>query len=241
MNSFVISALPILISQVFVPLLTFTVTYTVSYMTGNLTYPDYFLSSSINTEPASGIGTFGLCITSLCLPLVSIIHYQYIKQLTDQPSGEDVNKFNAIKFNKRALITSFTCTLGAIGVGSFQSGHYPDPCSESCGSHTTHVVSAVIFFTSGLLNSYYIHQTDIALPVKATAFGRGTRKIIYRFNMCMIWRIAMILASVWETNEIFMFMSSMSEISIFLGFLCVYATFYREMSNMKVVLHVERN
>jgi hypothetical protein len=241
MTSSVISALPILLAQVFVPLFTFAATYTVSYMTGNLEYPDYFLSSSMNTEPASGIGTFGMCIMSICLPVVSIIHYQYIRQLIEQPSGENVNKFNAVKFNRNALISSFVATLGAIGVGSFESGLFESPCDGSCVSHVAHVVFATISFTSGLLNSYYIRQTDLSLPVKETEFGRSTRKIIYRFNMCMIWRQVIILMSIWETRELFVFMASICEISIFLGLLCVYATFYREMFYMKLIFHVERN
>jgi hypothetical protein len=233
------SVLPILQTFLIVPLFTFAITYTVSYIIGDLEYPDYYLSSSIKTKPASCIGTFGLFITSALIPIVSLLHYQYVLQLADAPTDKIINRGRAIECNRKALIYACVSSLGSVGISSFQLGI--NTCDGSYGVNLTHIIFAQIFFIGGLLNSYYIHQTDEALPLDETSFGRTSRKIIFRFNICMIWRQVVILLGLWYYDDMFMFIASMSEISIFIGLLLMYATFYKEMYKMKFILRVERN
>lgn len=69
------------ILAIVVPILTFIITYSISLSSGKQAWPYLFLSSSINYQPASNIGAFGLTIGLGSVSATMVLRYITIKSI----------------------------------------------------------------------------------------------------------------------------------------------------------------
>ena len=97
-------AAPLLRVILVLPILTFIITYAISLSNGTQEYPYLFLSVSIESKPASCIGTFGLSITCLLAPFLAFVRYSYVKRRIREDLGVEHKDYAKVKlWNRRGL------------------------------------------------------------------------------------------------------------------------------------------
>lgn len=60
---------------------TFVTCYAISVANGDMEYPYYFLSSSLDFSPASCFGSFGLSPVSFLLPIIGWVRYEQVREV----------------------------------------------------------------------------------------------------------------------------------------------------------------
>jgi hypothetical protein len=239
MIDYIISALPFFKTLLIIPVMTFLTTYSISAIKNTQNYPYYFLSSSIDTKPASSVGTFGLSLTSVLIPIVSTIRYEYVKNhITNCENNLDKNII--FKANKKGLKLSIFSSFGALGVASFQDGI--DKCGGTIITRIIHLLFAFIFFSGGLAYGYFSHKLDILLPDLGTLNERLMRKWLWYFSVFQIilqtLNIGLLVSS---PTDSFIFTMSLLEIMLLLTLIAVYSTFYGEMKKIKIKIRLDND
>ena len=106
-------------------------------------YPYLFLSSSIESKPASCIGAFGLSITCALVPLTAFIRHARVKWAANQLTSEE-DKLVARQKNTFALKVVVVAAVGGLGVASFPS--VEDNCGGTSGqplSSSSHLLELI--------------------------------------------------------------------------------------------------
>lgn len=118
-------------------------------------WPEVFLSSAINYQPASSIGTLGLTMAIYMLPPVAFVRYCMIEDRTE-----------GLVMNKVALGCSLLSSFGALLVAAFQASSQID----------VHLTGAGIFFAFSLFlvlsQSYLDFRTRSIAPLNTGAYLR---------------------------------------------------------------------
>jgi hypothetical protein len=227
-------------------------------------YPFYFLSVSIESKPASCIGSFGLSITCLLAPFMAFIRYNYVIKVINESSSTDDNKTNntesALKWNTRALKVATLTGIGGHGVASFQSKSENAECGDAKWIVGVHLLFAGLFFGGGLIYCLLTHHLDNLLPTLGTPKERMLRKI-FAYLTCVQFIILMfVLPALYTatggadfdeaTGEAicsggggctFIVVMSVFEITLLITFMSTYITFLDEFKNMELLLTVLHN
>ena len=175
-------ALPLLLTSLLLPVVTFIITYSISLTTKRngsylMPYPWYFLSVSIESKPASCIGTFGLCIACVCIPFVGFIRHAVVKKEIKALTGnvDSREKQSMRNLNTHSLKVVAVSAIGGIGVASFQSSQ--DVCGGTIGIVAVHFLFAFVFFVGGMYYCILQHRLDCKLPGLDDSMSRSLRKI----------------------------------------------------------------
>lgn len=135
-------------------IITFTTAYAISFAKGYLFYPYFFLSSSIDNAPASCVGSFGLSLSLVAIPFVSLARFSQIEVRRPR-----------LFFNKVGLLCGLLSAVAGHGVASFQSSH----------GLPVHLTFAGTFFTAG--TAVAVSQCVVDWQTKSSGFGVGLRKV----------------------------------------------------------------
>jgi len=238
MTEHIISVLPFFKALLIIPIVTFITTYTISAFDKTQSYPYYFLSSSIDTKPSSSVGTFGIALTSMLIPIISTIRYEYVKHhITD---SNNPNKNTIYKINKKGLKSSIISSVGALGVASFQDGI--DKCGGTFNTHIIHLLFSVVFFSGGLFYGHCTYKLDTLLPCLGTSFTRFVRKCLWYCSIIQIilqpLNIGLFMS---DTSDAFIFYMSILEIVLCVTIIAFYSTFYGEMKQLKLKIVLENS
>lgn len=233
------SAKPLLLLMLVTPALTFITTYAISASNGTLPYPYYFLSVSIESKPASCIGSFGLSLTSLLAPVLAFIRYTYVKMhISGNLSGADATKAQLL--NTRALRFAVLSGLAGHGVASFQS-KTDDKNGSFLWVVVVHLLFALVFFSGGGLYCFYSHYIDRMCPQLGTVPERRLRRLFtYASQLQLVFMVFVLPLLYYLTKgapEVVVVMS-VFEISLLCTFMSTYLTFLKEMEGLSVRLVV---
>lgn len=235
--TYYISIMPFFMSLLTIPVITFITTYTISAIYETQKYPYYFLSSSIDTKPSSSIGTFGLSLTSMLIPLISIVRYTYIKQEILKNKSDLLQIVKANSTNNQALKSSFVISFGALGVASFQDGI--DKCGGTLSTRIVHLCFAFIFFAGGLFYSYCNHKIDSIIPSIGTKFEKDLRKWLWNFSIVQVLVQSLNIYMLISTpTDSFIFTMSVLEIVLLITFILMFSTFYSEMKQLNLEISI---
>lgn len=188
-------AAPLLIAVLGLPLVTFIVTYSISLTTKRdgaylMSYPAYFLSSSIDSKPASCIGTFGLSLSFCCVPIAAFIRHARVKWAA--LALDDMEKRNkSRRLNTYSLKTCVVAVFAGFGVASFQSE------VDACGGTTTiigiHLLFALVFFVAGMHYCVLQYRIDLYLPNLGTPRERWLRKWFARMTVLQLFMLILLI------------------------------------------------
>ena len=223
MMDYIFSAMPAFKALLIMPVMTFVITYSISISMDLMTYPNYYLSSSIKYSPASSIGTLGLALTTVLIPFISFIRHEHVKYHIE---NNDNNRILTTKMNNRSLTMSCVAGLSALGVASFQ---------DVMSTEDIHLSFALLFFMSGLAYGRLSHKLDKLLPGLGTPNERLVRKSLWYCSAVHLGLYPLfIFLSLTDPRDVLVFTLSISEIIFFVNILSFYATFYREMKTVSI-------
>lgn len=179
------SATKVLRASMGIPLVTFVITYIISLTVKRdgyhlIEYPYLFLSNSIESKPASNVGTFGLVLSFGAVLIVSFVRYilvnsEIARQRQNLSNDLNQNLDRAVILNNRAVKSCVVAIIGALGVASFQSS--TDDCGGTRIIVGIHLLFALTFFFGA---AYYVvlqHRIDLVMPSIDSAKSRFQRKL----------------------------------------------------------------
>ena len=192
------AATPLLLAVTLVPLLTFLLTYTISLTTFRngkylMEYPYYFLSSSIESKPASNFGTFGLSLSCAAVPLTAFIRHARVKFAVIDVENQQIRE-RVRYLNTYALKTVIVAAIAGVGVASFQST--TDACGGTLAIIGVHGVFALIFFIGGMRYCLLQHQIDQLVPTLGTVRERYARKWFARATVIQLVLLGLLVVVV---------------------------------------------
>jgi len=192
------AATPLLLAVTLVPLLTFLLTYTISLTTFRngkylMEYPYYFLSSSIESKPASNFGTFGLSLSCAAVPLTAFIRHARVKFAVIDVENQQIRE-RVRYLNTYALKTVIVAAIAGVGVASFQST--TDACGGTLAIIGVHGVFALIFFIGGMRYCLLQHQIDQLVPMLGTVRERYARKWFARATVIQLVLLGLLVVVV---------------------------------------------
>ena len=149
-----------------------------------------FLSSSIDSKPASCIGTFGLSLSFCCVPITAFIRHARVKWAAQ--ATEDLEKRNVSRrLNTYALKVCVVAVFAGFGVASFQSE------VDKCGGTTTiigiHLLFALVFFVAGMYYCVLQCRIDLCLPNLGTPRERWLRKWFARMTVLQLFMLLLLI------------------------------------------------
>ena len=182
------AATPLLLAVTVVPFLTFIVTYAISLTTKRngsylMEYPYYFLSTSIESKPASNIGTFGLSFSCAAVPLAAFIRHARVKFAAADVADQTLRD-QARSLNTYALKIVIVAAIAGVGVASFQST--TDVCGGTMAIVGVHFLFALIFFVGGMRYCLLQHRIDQLVPTLGTERERSARKWFARATVLQL-------------------------------------------------------
>ena len=217
-------------------LLTFVTCYIVAHRTGNLKYPYYFLSTSIDQAPASCLGSFGLSpVVLIVIPVVAWVRYEQVVEVMGTDSYA----------NKAMLVSALTSAIGGHGVASFQWSN----------GWQAHLVFAGLFFGGGCVVAGASLVTDHHCPNFGTPTMRALRKLLgvlatgMLLALCVIagvkivgvdCKLAADSAKCMTEFKSYQFTNSVLELSVMACLLGNYTTFLPEFTGWKFKLSITR-
>ncbi|GMH84391.1 hypothetical protein TL16_g09910 [Triparma laevis f. inornata] len=236
---------PLLIFMLVLPVVTFITTYAISLSNGKQQYPYLFLSVSIESKPASCIGTFGLSLTCLLAPFLAFIRYSYIRKEIQSQLGSGHDDYEITKlWNRRNLYLAIAAGLGGHGVSSFQS------TTEEGGSRALlgiHLIFATWFFAGGSSYCFVSHWLDKKLPLLGTEKERMWRKFFCYGTLAQFFTICVFFPFIvffFGASDELIAVMSFIEITMLGTFMSTYITFIDEFKNMRyriMVFHSDRH
>jgi hypothetical protein len=237
---------PLLLFMLVLPVVTFIITYTISLLNGTQQYPYLFLSVSIESKPASCIGTFGLSITCLLAPFLAFIRYSYVrKQIQDELGPEHQDYVRAKLWNRRALYLAIYAGIGGHGVSSFQSA--VDDCGGAPWIVGVHLIFACIFFSGGSAYCFVSHWLDLRLPGLGTPRERRFRMLCCYGTLFQFFTVCCIFPLLWAllgAPDYMIALMSFLEVTMLGTFMSTYITFIDEFRGMQfkvLVFHSDRH
>jgi len=226
---YIFKIVPAFRALLIMPVVTFIITYFVSASGDLMSYPNYYLSSSIENSPASSVGTMGLALTTVLIPFVSFARHEYVKYYIDNSQN---NKSMSTRINDVSLKVAFISGLSALGVASFQT---------VATTKNIHFSFAILFFASGLKYGMLSYKLDLLLPELGTDNERFARKILL---YCAMLNLSiyppLIFLILTDPKKVFILILSISEIILFINILGIYSTFYREMKTLSIRFGIYR-
>ena len=182
------AATPLLLAVTVVPFLTFIATYAISLTTKRngsylMEYPYYFLSTSIESKPASNIGTFGLSFSCAAVPLAAFIRHARVKFAAADVADQTLRD-QARSLNTYALKVVIVAAIAGVGVASFQST--TDVCGGTMAIVGVHFLFALIFFVGGMRYCLLQHRIDQLVPTLGTERERSARKWFARATVLQL-------------------------------------------------------
>ena len=182
------AATPLLLAVTVVPMVTFIFTYAISLTTKRngsylMEYPYYFLSTSIESKPASNIGTFGLSFSCAAVPLAAFIRHARVKFAAADVADQTLRD-QARSLNTYALKIVIVAAIAGVGVASFQST--TDECGGTTAIIGVHFLFALIFFFGGMRYCLLQHRIDQLVPTLGTERERSARKWFARATVIQL-------------------------------------------------------
>ncbi|GMI45556.1 hypothetical protein TrCOL_g7777 [Triparma columacea] len=185
----------LLVAMLVLPILTFVVTYSISLSNGTMEYPYYFLSVSIESKPASCIGTFGLSATCLVAPFLAFIRYSFVRKHLEE-NMEKGAMFDKVKlWNRRAFYFAIFTGIGGHGVASFQSS--VDDCGGEHWIVGVHLWFALMFFGGGAIYCIISYWLDLKLPNLGSPRERISRKIFCYGTIAQVFAVFCVLPGIY--------------------------------------------
>ncbi|GMI14854.1 hypothetical protein TrLO_g12328 [Triparma laevis f. longispina] len=204
---------------------TFVTCYAISMANGDMEYPYYFLSSSLDFSPASCFGSFGLSPVSFLLPIIGWVRYEQVREVTKSI------------INRIMVMSSFVSAIGAHGVASFQAHNWM----------TVHLFFAFLFFGGGSLVVVCAVTTDYYCSSFGTALMRNYRRFAAAVVGCCLTALCT-LAVLFippggecdKTCQKFQFINAILEITVMVLMLSFYVSFIPEFQGWKFKVIIER-
>ena len=265
-------ATPLLFTVLLVPLVTFTISYTISLTTSRngvylMEYPMYFLSSSIESKPASNVGTFGLSLSCAAVPLTAFIRHARVKMATY--AIKDIHqREQARTLNTYALKVVVVAAIAGVGVASFQS--VTDKCGGTMIIVGIHGMFALTFFVGGMRYCLLQYNIDQLVPSLGSKRERMLRNFFAKATVVQLIMLGVLIVvaaviyvtsggsaannrpnnstmsndNQFNTNElsdsvkIVVFIMSVFEITLLMTFMSTFVTFYDSFSTTSFAIVV---
>ncbi|GMH98413.1 hypothetical protein TrVE_jg1011 [Triparma verrucosa] len=204
---------------------TFVTCYSISVANGDMQYPYYFLSSSLDFSPASCFGSFGLSPVSFLLPIIGWVRYEQVREVTKS------------KVNRVMVVSTFVSAIGAHGVASFQAHNWM----------LVHLFFAFLFFGGGLLVVGSVVVTDHFCSGFGTVLMRNYRRFAAVMVGCCLASMGVVAVlfvglggECGDVCQKAQFVNAVFEITVMVLMLSFYVSFIPEFRGWKFRVIIER-